>query len=197
MDPQNLLRGAPKGDVTVKDDRLQVVYRRRYAKPVAKVWAALTTPERLEDWFGAAKLDLRVGGRLQLSLCERQVDRVRHHADRGTACPGLVMGDRRAGHLGPVRARAGRRGLPAHPDPWRPQPARRPGCGRARGVARDSGRAGGFARRAGDALGRQGTARERRRAALSTVAGLSREGISFAEGEEDRRSSCVSLSQPC
>ena len=76
MDPQNLLSGAPKGDVTVKDDRLQVVYRRRYAKPVAKVWAALTTPERLEDWFGAAKLDLRVGGRLQLSLCERQVDRV-------------------------------------------------------------------------------------------------------------------------
>jgi len=68
MDPQNLLRGAPKGDVTVKDDRLQVVYRRRYAKPVAKVWAALTTPERLEDWFGAAKLDLRVGGTLQLSF---------------------------------------------------------------------------------------------------------------------------------
>jgi len=68
MDRQNLLSDAPKGDVTVKDDRLQVVYRRRYAKPVAKVWAALTIPERLEDWLGAAKIELRVGGTLQLAF---------------------------------------------------------------------------------------------------------------------------------
>jgi uncharacterized protein YndB with AHSA1/START domain len=68
MDRQNLLSDAGKGDVTVKDDRLQVVYRRRYAKPVAKVWAALTIPERLEDWIGAAKIDLRVGGTLQLAF---------------------------------------------------------------------------------------------------------------------------------
>jgi uncharacterized protein YndB with AHSA1/START domain len=67
MDPQNLLRDAPKGDVTVKDDRLQVIFRRRYAKPVAKVWAALTTPERLEDWFGAAKIELRVGGTMHIT----------------------------------------------------------------------------------------------------------------------------------
>ena len=67
MDTQDLLRGAAKGDVTVKDDRLQVVFRRRYAKPVAKVWAALTTPERLEDWFGATKIDLRVGGTLHIT----------------------------------------------------------------------------------------------------------------------------------
>jgi uncharacterized protein YndB with AHSA1/START domain len=66
-DPRILLRDAPKGDVTVKDDRLQVVFRRRFAKPVAKVWAALTTPERLADWFGAAKIDLRVGGTLQIT----------------------------------------------------------------------------------------------------------------------------------
>ena len=68
MDRQNLLRDAPKGEVTVKDDRMQVVFRRRYTKPVAKVWAALTTPERLEDWFGAAKIDLRVGGTLHLTF---------------------------------------------------------------------------------------------------------------------------------
>ncbi len=68
MTMQDLLRGAPKGEVTVKDDRLQVVFRRRYGKPVAKVWAALTTPERLADWLGAAKVDLRVGGALQLSF---------------------------------------------------------------------------------------------------------------------------------
>jgi uncharacterized protein YndB with AHSA1/START domain len=68
MDTPKLLRDAPKGDVTVKDDRMQVVFRRRYAKPVAKVWAALTTPERLADWFGAAKIDLRVGGTLHLAF---------------------------------------------------------------------------------------------------------------------------------
>jgi uncharacterized protein YndB with AHSA1/START domain len=72
MDRQNLLSDAPKGDVTVKDDRLQVVYRRRYAKPVAKVWAALTIPERLEDWLGAAKIELRVGGTLQLAFANRK-----------------------------------------------------------------------------------------------------------------------------
>lgn len=68
MDTQKLLRDEPKGEVTVKDDRMQVVFRRRFAKPVAKVWAALTTPERLADWFGAAKIDLRVGGTLHLSF---------------------------------------------------------------------------------------------------------------------------------
>jgi uncharacterized protein YndB with AHSA1/START domain len=66
-DTRILLRDAPKGDVTVNGDRLQVVFRRRYAKPVAKVWAALTVPERLADWFGAAKIDLRVGGTLQIT----------------------------------------------------------------------------------------------------------------------------------
>jgi uncharacterized protein YndB with AHSA1/START domain len=64
---RNLLRDAPKGEVTVKDDRMQVVFRRRYTKPVAKVWAALTTPERLEDWFGVAKIDLRLGGTLHIT----------------------------------------------------------------------------------------------------------------------------------
>src|SRR5258706_266915 len=68
MDTENLLRNAPKGEVTVKDDRMQVAFRRRYTKPVAKVWAALTTPERLEDWLGAANIDLRVGGKLHLTF---------------------------------------------------------------------------------------------------------------------------------
>ena len=67
-DTQDLLRNAPKGEVTVKDNRMQVVFRRRYRKPVAKVWAALTTAERLEDWLGAAKIELRVGGTLQLTF---------------------------------------------------------------------------------------------------------------------------------
>jgi uncharacterized protein YndB with AHSA1/START domain len=68
MDTRDLLRDAPKGEVTVRDDRLQVVFRRRFAKPAAKVWAALTIPERLEQWLGAAKIDLRVGGALHLAF---------------------------------------------------------------------------------------------------------------------------------
>ena len=76
-DTRNLLRGAPKGEVTVKDDRLQVVFRRRFAKPVAKVWAALTTPERLEDWFGAAKIDLRVGGTLHITSANGKLSEFR------------------------------------------------------------------------------------------------------------------------
>jgi uncharacterized protein YndB with AHSA1/START domain len=68
MDTQELLRDAPKGEVTVKGDRMQVVFRRRYSKPVAKVWAALTVPERLQDWFGPSSVDLRVGGSLRLDF---------------------------------------------------------------------------------------------------------------------------------
>ena len=73
MDTKNLLRDAAKGEVTMTDDRMQVVFRRRYGKPVAKLWAALTTPERLEDWFGAAKIDLRVGGRLHITSANGKV----------------------------------------------------------------------------------------------------------------------------
>jgi len=55
-------RGSPKGDVTIDNGLMQVVFQRSYRKPIEKVWAALTVPERLEDWFGAAKVDLREGG---------------------------------------------------------------------------------------------------------------------------------------
>jgi uncharacterized protein YndB with AHSA1/START domain len=55
-------RASPKGAVTIENGRMQVVFRRSYRKPIEKVWAALTTPERLEDWFGAAAVDLRGGG---------------------------------------------------------------------------------------------------------------------------------------
>jgi uncharacterized protein YndB with AHSA1/START domain len=62
-----LLSDAPLGEVTVHDDAVQVVFRRRYKKPVEKVWAALTQPERLADWFATAEVDLRVGGVIRLN----------------------------------------------------------------------------------------------------------------------------------
>lgn len=39
---------------------------RRLARPVEKVWAALTVPERLADWLAQARIDLRVGGAFEL-----------------------------------------------------------------------------------------------------------------------------------
>jgi uncharacterized protein YndB with AHSA1/START domain len=64
--PANLLSDAPLGEVTTTSDALQVVFTRRYRAPVEKVWAALTTPERLADWFATAKVDLRAGGSISL-----------------------------------------------------------------------------------------------------------------------------------
>jgi uncharacterized protein YndB with AHSA1/START domain len=60
------LSDAPMGEVTVADDTLKIVFHRHYRAPIEKVWAALTTPERLADWFANAEVDLRVGGILRL-----------------------------------------------------------------------------------------------------------------------------------
>lgn len=63
---QDLLSDAPLGEVTVANDALQVVFHRRYRKPVVKVWAALTVPERLADWLALSEIDMRVGGVIKL-----------------------------------------------------------------------------------------------------------------------------------
>jgi uncharacterized protein YndB with AHSA1/START domain len=55
------------GDVTIAGDALQVVFRRRFTKPVEKVWAAITTPERLADWLADAEVEPRAGGRIRLN----------------------------------------------------------------------------------------------------------------------------------
>ncbi|MET0294282.1 MAG: SRPBCC family protein [Phenylobacterium sp.] len=55
------------GEVRRDGDSVTIVFRRRYARPIDKVWAALTVPERLTDWFAQASLDrLAVGGTFQL-----------------------------------------------------------------------------------------------------------------------------------
>jgi uncharacterized protein YndB with AHSA1/START domain len=40
-----------------------IVLERRLKRPIEKVWAALTVPERIADWFTEVDLDPRVGGR--------------------------------------------------------------------------------------------------------------------------------------
>lgn len=61
-----LLSDAPLGEVSVTGDAFDVVFRRHLRAPIEKVWAALTVPERLADWFAQATVDLRVGGTLSL-----------------------------------------------------------------------------------------------------------------------------------
>ena len=65
--PEPLLSDAPLGDVTRTADGLEIVFHRRYRAPIEKLWAALTMPERLADWFGDAEIDLRVGGSIRMS----------------------------------------------------------------------------------------------------------------------------------
>ena len=64
---QSLLSDAPVGAVTTTGEARQIVFHRRYRQSVEKVWAALTTPERLADWFASAEVDLRVGGTIRLN----------------------------------------------------------------------------------------------------------------------------------
>ncbi len=55
------------GAVTLTDEAVQVVFHRRYAKPIEQVWAAITAPERLADWLAAAEIDMKPGGTIKLS----------------------------------------------------------------------------------------------------------------------------------
>ncbi|WP_309643589.1 SRPBCC family protein [Phenylobacterium sp.] len=54
------------GTVTRTGDTYEVVFERRIDKPVEKVWAAITVPERIADWLAEAEVDLRVGGHYRL-----------------------------------------------------------------------------------------------------------------------------------
>lgn len=52
---------------------VEIIFHRRYARPIGKVWAALTVAERIADWFAVVEtLDLRVGGSIHLSFPEVQ-----------------------------------------------------------------------------------------------------------------------------
>jgi uncharacterized protein YndB with AHSA1/START domain len=55
------------GEIRPTDDGYELVFERRLAQPIEKVWAALTVPERLSEWLMTrTEVDLRVGGRFAL-----------------------------------------------------------------------------------------------------------------------------------
>ena len=47
-------------------DGVILAFERRMDRPIEKIWAVLTVPERIADWMGEAELDPRVGGRFHL-----------------------------------------------------------------------------------------------------------------------------------
>ena len=51
-----------------RGDHIDVRFERHFPRPVETVWSALTDPTRLSDWMGAAHVEPRVGGRIDLML---------------------------------------------------------------------------------------------------------------------------------
>lgn len=49
-----------------EDGRYDIVFERTIKKPIEKVWAALTIPERVADWFSPVEIELRVGGQYRI-----------------------------------------------------------------------------------------------------------------------------------
>ena len=55
------------GQMRRTGERVEITFHRRYARSIDKVWAALTVPERIADWFAEVEtLDLRLGGAIHL-----------------------------------------------------------------------------------------------------------------------------------
>jgi uncharacterized protein YndB with AHSA1/START domain len=59
---------ATDGVIRRAGDLYEIVFRRRLAKPLEKVWAALTVPERIADWLTDVRFipDLRLGARVEI-----------------------------------------------------------------------------------------------------------------------------------
>lgn len=54
------------GVVTRTGDTFDLAYVRRIPKPIEKVWAAITVPERIADWFAIVDIDPRLGGHYRI-----------------------------------------------------------------------------------------------------------------------------------
>ncbi|HZZ67516.1 MAG TPA: SRPBCC family protein [Phenylobacterium sp.] len=58
------------GEVRKVGDTYEVIFERRLKRPIEKVWAAITVPERIAEWFTEATVDLRIGGTVTLNWPE-------------------------------------------------------------------------------------------------------------------------------
>jgi uncharacterized protein YndB with AHSA1/START domain len=68
MESKKTMADDANGTVTqVGSGLYELRFERRYALPIEMVWAALTDPARLNEWLAKAKVDLRVGGLIELT----------------------------------------------------------------------------------------------------------------------------------
>ena len=56
---------------TLEDGRKYVLFKRYLPHPIDKVWAAITDPDHLADWFPGMKLECRVGGKFEIWFGEQ------------------------------------------------------------------------------------------------------------------------------
>jgi uncharacterized protein YndB with AHSA1/START domain len=58
------------GTVHKRADGFQLRFERQLRHPVETVWAALTTPAQLTQWFAPGEMELRLGGRVHLAFTD-------------------------------------------------------------------------------------------------------------------------------
>jgi uncharacterized protein YndB with AHSA1/START domain len=56
----------PLVEVEGPENRRLVSLRRSFRAPIEELWSALTEPDRVRCWFAPAKIEPRVGGRIEL-----------------------------------------------------------------------------------------------------------------------------------
>lgn len=59
-----------RGQISRRDDAVQVILTRVFDHAVATVWTLLTDPPRLAQWLAPGEIDLRVGGRARLDFVD-------------------------------------------------------------------------------------------------------------------------------
>ena len=58
------------GTVRELSDGYELQFERHFRQPVAKVWAALTTPAELAQWLAPGEIEMTLGGRVALAFTE-------------------------------------------------------------------------------------------------------------------------------
>ena len=61
---------SPYGRVHRREDDYQLHFERHYPHPIARVWAALTTPAQLAQWFAPGEITLVPGGEVHLAFTD-------------------------------------------------------------------------------------------------------------------------------
>lgn len=62
------------GTVHEVEGQYELRFERRLKHPVEKVWAALTDPERRAEWLAPGTIELRPGGRAELTFDNAPTD---------------------------------------------------------------------------------------------------------------------------